>query len=258
MIGESLFGLALCFSWANSAGHVLLADRPIYAASSHQIVRGVAARRIALFVLASLGFAGTLWVWMASGWPRLGAIAVLLVLLAVRQIEKRQWPAGMVVRLGKYVPAAACLLGWVTAATLVGALGYSEPASRAAGWEAAAGVMAALYPLAALSKIKLTGWRWMKPHHQALLIAERAYSGPRWVRALRRIAGRSPRFSAFVGTFGLLAEVACVLYVVPDLRVLLTATVIALHAGIGILLGYMEPEWLLVMVAITWITGAAG
>jgi hypothetical protein len=74
------------------------------------------------------------------------------------------------------------------------------------------------------------------------------------VRAARRAAGRSVRITSFVGVFGLLSEFACVLYVFPDLRVWLTATVIALHAGILLLLGYVEPEWLVVMVAITWIT----
>lgn len=254
MTGLALFCIALGFSWANSAGHVLLADRPIYAGTARDLVQPTAARRIGVFVAASAVFAGTVWAWAGSDWPKIGAVLVLGILFGVRQVETRQWAGDTVVRLGKYVPAAACLLGWLVAATILGWLGYSEAEAHAAGWEGAAGVMAALYPLAAVSKVKLTGWRWMKPHHQALLIAERAYSGPRWVRAARKAAGRSVRVSTFVGTFGLLSEFACAAYVFPDLRVALTATVIALHAGILLLMGYVEPEWLLVMIAITWIT----
>ncbi len=255
MLGSAFFTLALVLSWVNSAIHVLLPDRPLYAFSSTSLSIPVPPRRIVYVGLATLGFAAALGVWGASEWPRLGAAAVLLSLLAIRQVEKRQWPGDTVVRLGKYVPAAACLLGWLVAATITAALSWEEAASRHAGWEAAAGVMAALYPLAALSKLRSTGWRWMRPQHHALMIAERAYSGPGWVRSIRQRGSRSMGLCGFVGVFGLLSEFACVLYVFPDARVFVTAIVLALHAGILLFLGYLEPEWLLVMVGLTLVTG---
>lgn len=250
--GLALFTLALVFSWVNSALHVLLPHRPLYAFSASAAPSDpIPARRLVAVGLATLGFAAASGAWALSDWPRLGAAAVLLVLLSIRQVEKRQWPGNMVVRLGKYVPAAACLLGWLVAATLTRALSWEEAASQRAGWEAAAGVMAALYPLAALSKLRLTGWRWMRPQHHALMIAERAYTGPHWVRAIRQRGSRSMALCGFVGMFGLLSEFACALYVFPDARLFVTAIVLALHAGILLFLGYIEPEWILVMVGLT-------
>lgn len=254
MIGPALFALALVASWGNSATHVVLSDRPLYAFTTNVMTMPIRTQRLAWAGVASVGFLAALWLWAASGWPRLGAAAVIAALLAIRQVETRQWPGQMVVRLGKYVPAASCLTGWLIVVTLTRTLGWDEPRSVAAGWEAAAGVMAALYPLAALSKLKLTGWRWMRAEHHALMIAERAYTGPMWVRRARSAGSRSWAVCAFVGTFGLLSEFACAAYIFPDARIAVTATVLALHAGIGLFLGYFEPEWLLVMIAIAAIT----
>lgn len=252
--GEGLFAAALTLSWASSALHVALGDRPLYGMAPAAMTGPVRAWRAVALLGASVVFAGALWAWTSSGWPRLGALAVLGCLAALRQWETRQWAGDTVIRLGKYVPAAACLLGWVVAASATWALGWTEGASLAAAWEGAAGVMAALYTLAGLSKVTETGWRWVTPSHHALLVAERAFTGPRPIRALRRRAARSRVVCGAVGVVGLVAELACALYVFPDARPALTVAVLALHAGIVLLLGYVEPEWWLVMIAITAVT----
>ena len=57
-----------------------------------------------------------------------------------------------------------------------------------------------------------------------------------------------------VGSFGLVSELVSGLYVVPVLRLPVTIAVLSLHAGIVLLMGYVEPEWWLVMVALTALT----
>lgn len=254
MTGHALFAAALGLSWTNSALHVLWSDRPIYAPLASELMRPTRAGRSVVLAVATVGFAGLVWAWMAGTCPGLAAMGVLGALLALRQWEKRQWAGDVVVRLGKYVPAAACLTGWLCASALAMAAGWEAARADAAGWEAAAGVMAATYTLAALSKLRLTGWRWMAAPNQALLIAERAYSGPLWVRRARRAVSRSPRACRLVGVFGLAAELLFALFVFPELRVPLTVVVVALHFGIGVLLGYIELEWVMVMVGITVVT----
>jgi hypothetical protein len=254
MIGPWIFVAALAFAWLNSALHVLWSDRPMYAVSGPALRAPVSPRRAIVLSLATVAYLGALWVWFGSGWPRVGASLVIASLFLLRQWEVRTWPGDMVVRLGKYAPAAACLLGWLVTASVLPALGFAEADALRLGWEGAAGVMAALYVLAAASKVQKSGLSWMRYQHQALLIAERAYSGPGWVRAARRWTSRRPRLCAAIGVLGFGAELAFGLYVFPGARVPLTAFVLGLHVSIMVLLGYVEPEWILAMVGITVVT----
>lgn len=254
--GHALFVAALGVSWLAASVHVLLSDRPVYAWSRASLGLPVRVHRLLVLLLGALIYGTLLWAWATSAWPRLAAVGVLVALLALRQWEKRQWSEERVVRLGKYVPSAACLLAWLVASTVYELAGASPARADAAGWQAAAGILAAIYTLAALSKIQLTGAGWVASRHQALLVAERAFSGPRPLRRLRRWVAARPRICGAMGTVGLGAELACVLYVVPAARVPLTVAVLALHAGIVLLLGYVEPEWWLVMIAVTAITGS--
>jgi len=162
---------------------------------------------------------------------------------AVRVIEQRQWPSDHVVRLGKYAPSSAALLAhWVV-------LGLSG--SEAAGWEAAAGVMGATLSLAALAKWREAGANWFKASGMGLLVAERAAFGPaplRWIRG--RVAGSRP-LSAICSQVGMGVEAAGVLFVFPSLRLWLAGAVVALLVNFFVLLGYVEEEWMLALIAVT-------
>jgi hypothetical protein len=252
--GEWLFVAALGASWANSTLHVAFADTPLYALAARELRRLPPMRKIIGLLGATALFVAALWMWHDSPWRRAGAVVVLVCLIAIRAWETRQWHGNTVVRLGKYVPAAACLLGWLGASTVTSLLGWSDAEAEAAGWEGAAGVFASLYVLAGLSKLKLTGLSWMRPAHQALLIAERAFTGPAFVRRLRRAASRSRFVCGTIGVYGLVSELLAGLYVFPVLRMPLTVGFAALHVGIVLLLGYIEPEWWLVMVAVTLVS----
>lgn len=232
----SLWAAALFLGWANSALHVAFSEQPLYARRDG-LDRPRA--RAAWLLLPSLGFAAALLAFHRGSWW--AGLGVFLALAGIRQLETRTWTGDTVVRLGKYAPSAACLLGW-----LIGRF-----AGEAAAWQAACGVMAGIYTLAGLSKLAETGWEWVRPQNHALLIAERSFGAPRPLRALRLAAARSPAVCRFVGLAGLIAELACAFYVFPEARMAVTVLVLGLHAGIVLLLGYVEPEWWLLMLGLS-------
>jgi hypothetical protein len=257
MTGQLLFAVALALSWLNSAMHVVFASRPLYHPRPLAPVP-LGPRWVRLVLLAgTLVFAGLLAWWLRGPVPEAAAATILVVLVLLRRWETAQWPQGEVVRLGKYVPAAACLSGWLLLQLIGHFLGWEEAAREAAGWEAAAGVIAAQYGMAGLAKLRETGLGWVGWQHQALLIAERAYSGPRVLRLLRQQVARLPAVCAVIGVVGLGLELGGLLYIVPQLRVGIAALVLLLYFNIALLLGYLEPEWWLVIVAVTWLSTAA-
>lgn len=255
-LGLGLFLAALGVAWINCALHVLFADQPLYSAPASAVRRRPAGSKLVGIGLSLVIFTGGAALWLNGMTEIPGAVLLLALMAAIRVWEVRQWPGDTVIRLGKYAPASACLAGWLVGRVVAGSVGLSDEEARRVGWEAAAGVMAATYVLAAASKLRRTGLAWMAGGHQALLIAERACSGRAIVRSVRRRVAGSTRVCRLIGVFGFASEVLFGLYIFPDLRLGLTVVVLGLHAGIAVLLGYVEPEWWFVMMAITTLTGS--
>jgi hypothetical protein len=248
--GRLLFCFALVLSWANSAMHVALADRPLYAMSGRVREEPAIPNRLPAILVASAAFVGlviTFYLGIHVEWI---AALILLSLIAIRRFEIRQWPGDIVVRLGKYVPAGACLLAWLIAAIVLTALGFPTARAHELGWQASAGVLAGAYVLAAIAKLRETGLDWMNPGYQALLVAERAFSGPPAIRSLRAAIARSRLACQIVGSVGFFAEFLAAGFIFPPARPVVLAAVIALHLGFIVLLGYFEPEWVAVMIAV--------
>ncbi len=254
-LGLWLFAGGLVLSWANSALHVALPDRPLYAMSARMFKGRVSTLRLVTLGLASVGFVGLIALFLKQASPEWVALVILLVLLGIRRLEIIQWPDNIVVKLGKYVPSAACLLAWLIASVTLRWTGKPVEDARALGWQAACGVMAGAYVLAAIAKLRQSGFSWAHPRYQALLVAERAFAGPRWLRAVRLQAARSKAASTVIGFVGLFAEFLAVLFIVPAARPWVIALVIALHLGFILLLGYFEIEWILVLVAVATLAG---
>jgi hypothetical protein len=243
MTGAPVLAAAVLAAWANAALHLAWADRPVYD------MRGLAKRPslarwpllLGTLALVSLGLAG----WIDG--HATGVVAMLVGLALIRRAERAIWPGDTVVRLGKYAPAAAALGGWLVAWTGARVLG-GEPSARA--WDGAAGVVAAMYGLAAASKLQLSGVRWGAPEHMALLLAERAWTGPKALRRLRRALVASGFACRAVGVAGLGVELAMVGFVVPDARLALAAMIVLFNLAILLSLGYVEVEWTLVVVGV--------
>jgi hypothetical protein len=253
--GLGLFVVALILSWGNSAVHVALSDRPLYIRTL-RVFRGSApGRKVAAMVAATLGFLGLIAAFVADFHLEWTALAIVASLAAIRRLEIRQWPSDIVVRLGKYVPSAACLLAWLVSQPILRALGFDQQTARHLGWNSSCGVLAGAYVLAAIAKVRESGWSWMHPRYQALLVAERAYAGLPVFRGIRTIVASSRPAAAVIGFAGFATELAAIAFVVPSARPAVVALVILLHAGFLVLLGYFEPEWVLAMIAVTLLAG---
>lgn len=249
-VGRWLFAAALALSWANSALHVLWSDRPFYLMSARVFEGRVRAARAAVLGAGTLVYLPLVVAFTAGPHPEAAALALLVAMALIRRWEVAEWPDDIVIRLGKYVPAGAAMAAWLAAQPILRALGHAPDAARHLGWNAACGVVAGMYLLAGIAKLREAGLVWAEPGYQALLVAERAFYGPRVLRDFRLAVARSPRASRVVGVVGLALEVAAVGFVVPDLRFALAAAIVTLHAGFVVLLGYVEPEWTAVVVAV--------
>lgn len=112
-------------------------------------------------------------------------------------------------------------------------------------------MLAAAYVLAAVAKHEQSGWRWGESANVALLVAERAYGGARSLFAFRMWAAESPRLCGALAKASMCIEAAGVTYLVSSLRWPFTAGASLLQLGIVVLLGYLEIEWILVMIAVS-------
>jgi hypothetical protein len=237
-----VLGLALAFSWIKSALLTLRAHEMPY---SGGVARGrlPKSRLVPLLAVGALLQLVFIEAWVLR-WHALWLAPLILAMQGgVRLIEQRQWPSDHVVRLGKYAPASAALLAHWVVLMLTG--------SEAAGWEAAAGVMGATLSLAALAKWREAGTNWFKASGMGLLVAERAAFGPAPLRWTRRQVAGSRRLSAACSQIGMGLEAAGVLFIFPSLRLWLAGAVVALLVNFYVLLGYVEEEWMLALIAVT-------
>ena len=254
LIGVWLFAACLLLSWTNSAMHLLHADRLFYSRGPELSRIRPRTRQMAILGAASGAYLGAVLSFARGVVPAVAGVIALIMLAAIRRYEVRTFPDRIVVRLGKYVPTAAALGGWLVAWALT--WGHPADVRAAAGWEAACGVMGAAWGLAAVAKLRESGLVWMQSANVALLVAERSFSGPAPVRALRRAVAWSPRICRVAAVVGLVGEAAAVAFVVPELRWPVAAFATALQLGIWTLLGYWELEWLVLMVALALASGA--
>jgi hypothetical protein len=249
-VAHWLFAFGLFLSWANSALHVALSDRPLYIRTL-RVFRGKApAPKVIALALATVGYLALIGLFLSGQHREWVALAILVVLAAIRRFEIAQWPGDIVVRLGKYVPAAACLAAWLVTRVVCSFARVPDETADTLGWSSACGVLAGVHVLAVIAKVRESGWGWMHSRYQALLVAERAFTGPRVLRGLRSAVAQSKRVSALVGAYGFFAEAGSVLFVVPAARPFVLGAVLLLHLGFLTLLGYFELEWVVVMSSV--------
>jgi hypothetical protein len=243
--GRGLFGCSLAMSWGGSMTQIVSAHRPVYARID---ARALVPRTadLASAAAASAVFAVALACFVRGF--RLGTSALLIAALmaALRRIETRQWPGDLVVGLGKYVPALACLCGFLAA------YAASSGANReACGWAAACGVAGACHALAGWAKLRTPGWA--EARHIGALVAERSYRGWGWTRALRRWLSSRPRLCGLLGATAIWSEmIGGLLFLWPPARLSVALAMAATHAGIFLFLGYFEPEWILLLFGLAW------
>lgn len=254
-LGRWLFALCLVASFYNHLRNVLTADRIAYDRRAAFGWRDVRDPNRLPWVLAGVPFVALAAAFAARWHEVVSGIALLALLIAVRRRAIATWGEDYVVGLGKYVPSAAALVAYLAASNLAGATSLRAH-REAIGWEAACGVLAAAYVLAAFAKHEQSGWRWAKSDNVALLVAERAHGGARSLFALRMWAAESPRLCGALAKASMFVEAAGVAYLVSWLRWPFTGIATLLQLGIVVLLGYFEVEWIVVMVAVSLMSGA--
>ncbi len=254
VIGRWLFALCLLASWYNHLRNILTADRIAYDRRRAFGLRDAAKTTRLVALGATLPFASCLVAFALRMFEPWTGILIVGALYALRRVAVAQWPDDQVVRLGKYVPSAAALVGYSVMSVALRFSSWDAPRREALAWEAAAGVLAAAYGLSAYAKHEQSGWRWGRSDNVALLVAERAYGGAPSLFRFRLWAAQSPRVCAVLGYTSVFIEAAGVLFVVSALRWPYTALATSLQLGIVVLLGYLEVEWILVMIAVTLVS----
>jgi hypothetical protein len=254
--GAALFAVCLVHSWANSATHVLYPHEQIYSSGFSLLTRRPTGLGLAVTLLGTPLFIYACWAFFSAPHPLVWAGLLLGMMAGVRQLERRVWHDDIVVKLGKYVPAAAALLGHSVARGALLLLDRPPAEAEAAGWEAACGVLGGAFFLAGLAKLRESGFDWVRARHQALLIAERAYSGAPALRWLRRRVAATPWLCLAAGLYGFYGEFLGLLFAFSWARWPVAVFSVALQIGITVLLGYVELEWLLILIALALLSGA--
>jgi hypothetical protein len=185
---------------------------------------------------------GLVW-WVRDPAAAPGAVLALAPIAAGAVIERLASPSG--VHHGKLLPAAV-LVAWIVA------LGRGGPDRVRRAIEAACGVTAATYTLAALAKIGGAGAGWFDPNYLGLLVLERAVGAPAPLAALRLAVAQRPAACLALATGALLIEGAGVLFVWPPARRPVALALVALHVGIAACMGYVYATWALVVLALAW------
>jgi len=241
-----VFGLGFCY--LNSALRYLSRDLLHYW-KGFQATR-LNPRSLQMAIAGALGLAivPPLILFGADRFPVASAVWILGILIVIRRLEIAQWPDNIVVDLGRYVPAAACLSAWLVVQLLL--WGEDVAVRERIGWNAAVGVMGAAYTMAGVTKVREAGFRWARPSNIALLLFERSYSGPRWQRALRRFLAARPLLCGAGATVALWIELLAWGIVVPELRAPVVVAATGLQASITLTLGYFEPEWIAALIAV--------
>jgi hypothetical protein len=141
---------------------------------------------------------------------------------------------------GKLLPINALL------AATIGLWWGGERAAR----DAAAGVVAGSYTMAALVKLWRSGPLWAETMDLPLLSAERAVGAPWPLDTIRMAVAHHPQLALAGGVGVHVLELLGVLFLWPRFRRPFAVAMIAAHVSIGVLLGYSYPDWILVLVAL--------
>ncbi len=247
-LGALMYAASLLLSWLNSATHVLHAEKRVYDRWAWLLATRWTNRRFPALLLLTLLFVAATVAFLV-GWHPLLAGGLLFALMAgIRQWEIRQWNYDIVVGLGKYVPTAASLMGFLLTVG-IGQWVWPWEVAVARGWDAACGIIAGCWGLAAFAKLRESGKIWASADNVAILVWERTYHGPAVLNRLRRAAANLRPVCWAASMVGMWGEALGLLFIFPAARWPVAIGLGLFQVGIYILLGYRELEWILVMLA---------
>ena len=246
-----LFSFCMLLSWGMTLSHLVARGAPIYTEGPLAVARQPGPVRAAMLTLGTLAILACA-VGFGLHQADWAGIGFLVVLGVFRQWERSQWQDDIVVQLGKYVPTATVLVGFLGGRGVARWMGLDEPDD--VGWNVACGAMGSTFTLAALSKWKEAGAAWFQGHGLQLLISERAFLVPQPIQGVRAWFGASPRLCTAMSAGAFLLEAFGFLFCVPQLRWAFFAGAATMLLGFWILLGYWEIEWGLVVLALVLLS----
>jgi hypothetical protein len=237
---RALLGLSVLAAWVGTALQVVGAERIAHprglsAAVDLSVLLSPAAwAAMTATLVALIGAHVVRWRPVATG------VAVVALFALVTHVENSLYPGDSGVHHGKLLPVGVLI------ATCGGLAWGGEHVAR----EASAGVVAASYTIAGVTKLWASGASWVLTVNLPLLVAERAVLAPAPLAQLRHAVATSPGVCFLGGLVVLCIELAGVSFLWPRFRRPFAIAMIASHAAIGVLMGYSYPEWILVLVAL--------
>jgi len=245
LIGRGLFGICLGLSWLNSMTHILQSEEMIY-------TRGIQRRLWAhpawkWLIPTTIPFVLSCYLFCAGLYEVPAGIVIVGAIFWIRRWEISLWHNNIVVNLGKYSPSGTCLIAYLAGYAIAP---YFNLDPQSTGVEVACGGLGAAWFLSGWKKIEYSGWNWMGKRNIGLLLAERAYIGNKWFRTIRRQLIRSPFALRTIGFLGVFLEMAGIIFCFPEYRIAYAVIINLLLLGTVVLLGYYEPEWMLIIIAL--------
>lgn len=230
--------VALVAAWIGTTTHVVGPGGIPHARGVATLVDLAWVRSPVGFGLLSLVYVAGSAAAAARARPLTGAVVAFLAMALVAQVD-----GGLYTDVGnhhgKLLPISVLL------ASSMALRARGELAAR----EAACGVIAAAYAMAGLIKLWQSGPLWFLAANLPLLAAERAI-GASWPFAAARMGlAETPWLGTAGGLAVLTIELGGVCFLWPRARRWWAVAMIASHVSIGVFLGYLYPDWILVLIA---------
>ena len=252
-LGRWTFALSALAAWM-SLGRILRVDGIPYPRGLSALVdlSWLVTPAAALVTTVLFGACALVFARARSG--ALAAAAVMSALLALgTHLFASQWPGDAGSNRATSLPGAS--LAALVLVTLVAGRGVrgasrDERARERLGVDAAAGIVAASYALAGLSKLSGSGVGWAMGQNLAMHIASHAFYGVAWLRPLRESVAEQLWLCTALGVATLVIECSFVLFVLRPMRLAYAALGSAMHLGIGAIMGLHHYDWMLGMLGV--------
>lgn len=197
---------------------------------------------------------------LGGGGPALTATTVLVLALAVQTVRRPSpWaPLLLFGLLAAYAGLeegsaprglAGAGHGRVLAGASLLALGagrlraHRAPDDDRAALELACGVVAALYVLAAVAKLRAGGLAWPWRANLPMLVYERSLVVDEPLASVRAWIAHHPSWCVAGGVAVLAAELSAAAFVLPRARFAVAGVLTAMHLSLGICVGYAYLDW---------------
>jgi hypothetical protein len=242
-LGRVFVGVSLLFAWGSLAQILTVRGLPhprglaALVDLSYLVQPGGAAIATVVYLLALVAF--------VMGRRMDFAALVMIALLATgTHLQACQWPPGVGVNGATTLPGAALTAWWITRR-------FGQT-----GREAACGIVAAAYPLAALSKLTSSGLVWASAGNLSLHIASQSYVAWPALQPLRLAAADSPTLCGALGIGTLVIEGGVLAFLWAPARLPIAMLVVAMHLGIALLMGLHHYDWMFMVVGLAVWTQA--